>query len=68
MDIQYNHGRTTPCMADRAVASRTDGSATYWQLSRGFAGRSTHHVIFTADGQVVRAKTAASAFKKLAAI
>jgi hypothetical protein len=67
-DISYNFGNTAPSHADRPVASRVDGKATYWQLQRGYAGRSTRHIIYTADGQTIRAANADSALRKLAQV
>jgi hypothetical protein len=64
-DVAYNHGKTKPQFGDTCVATRIDGSASYWRLSRGYAGKSTHHVIYTNDGRTITAGTEASAIKKL---
>lgn len=63
-DVKYGDGG----VLDVPVASRIDGSATYYKLSRGWGGRSTRHMVKTKGGQQIQAKTEKSALKKLDAV
>lgn len=64
-DVPYNHGKSKATFMDTPVASRADGSGTYYKLSRGRGGESKHHVIYTKGGKTIQAKTEKSALKKL---